>query len=263
MVNENVPETLTTEFGNEFEPILRLDLTEEIINRIKVMMGRGKLKRGSKLPPEREFARLLGVGRPALRQALKALSTLGIIESRVGQGTFINQSTSGVLTAPLDFMVLLNVVTLRELFEVRKAIEVELAGLAAERATEEDLLLIESVLESQKASLLDPEAFLKEDLRFHAVISTAVNNILFTSILESLSCLMFESRRKLLRSEKDVSNSYRDHEALFESIRKRDKDGARTAMFRHLERVYRSWEASHEQKKRAGRKRSPEVLAKG
>ena len=95
MVNENVPETLTTEFGNEFEPILRLDLTEEIINRIKVMMGRGKLKRGSKLPPERQFARLLGVGRPALRQALKALSTLGIIESRVGQGTFINQSTSG------------------------------------------------------------------------------------------------------------------------------------------------------------------------
>jgi GntR family transcriptional repressor for pyruvate dehydrogenase complex len=260
MVKENVAQPLTTDFGTEFEPILRMDLTEEIINRIKVMMGRGNLKRGSKLPPEREFARVLGVGRPALRQALKALSTLGIIESRVGQGTFINQSTSGVLTAPIDFMVLLNVVTIRELFEVRKAIEVELAGLAAERATKEDLSLIESVLESQRANLHDPEAFLNEDLRFHAALSTAVNNILFTSILESLSYLMFESRRKLLQSEKDVSNSYNDHEVLFKNICKRDKDGARAAMFKHLERVYRSWEATHEHKKKAGRKRSPEVL---
>jgi len=262
MVKDNTPQPLTTDFGKEFEPILRPDLTEEIINRIKVMIGRGKLKCGSKLPPEREFARVLGVGRPALRQALKALSTLGIIESRVGQGTFINQSTSGVLTAPIDFMVLLNVVTLRELFEVRKALEVELAGLVAERATKEDLSLIESVLKSQKANLGDPEVFLKEDLRFHAVLSTAVNNILFTSILESLSYLMLESRRKLLQNEKDVSNSYNDHRELFEKICKRDREGARAAMLHHLDRVYRNWETTHERKRKAIRKTSPEVLQK-
>ena len=198
------------DFGEEFEPILRIDLTEEIISRIKALMARGKIKQGSKLPPERELSRLLGVGRPALRQALESLSTLGIIESRVGQGTFVSQSTSGLLTAPLDFMVLLNAVTLRELFEVRKAVEVELAALAAERATKEDLSLIELILANQKANLEHTGAFLREDLNFHSSIAAAAHNVLFTAILESLSSLMIQSRRKLALNEKDLSNSFHD-----------------------------------------------------
>ena len=252
MVNENMPQPLAAKSGTDFEPIIRMDLTQEIISRIKVMMGRGKLKPGSKLPPERKLASQLGVGRPALRQALKALSTLGIIESRVGQGTFVSQSTSGMLTAPIDFMVLLNAVTLRELFEVRKAVEVELAGLAAERATEEDRLLIESVLKSQKENLDNPEAFMKEDLRFHSVLAGAVGNVLFTAILEGLSYLMLESRRMLLENEKDVSNSYDDHQNVFREICERDRAGARAAMFQHLDRVYQNWEVTQESKQRTG-----------
>ena len=114
-----------SELSGEFQPLLRMNVTEEIIGRIKLLMARGKLKPGSKLPPERDFARILGVGRPALRQALKALATIGIIESRLGQGTFINRSTSGFLSAPMDFTFLLNAVTLPELFEVRKALVVD------------------------------------------------------------------------------------------------------------------------------------------
>ena len=182
MATEDVLPPSESVFGEEFEPILRIDLTEEIIYRIKALMARGKIKQGSRLPPERELARLLGVGRPALRQALKALSTLGIIESRIGPGTFVSQSTSGLLTAPLDFMVLLNAVTLRDLFEVRMAIEVELAALAAERATEEDLSLIESILANQKAALDNTGAFVREDLNLHQAIPVTAHNVLFPAI---------------------------------------------------------------------------------
>jgi len=253
MVNGNVSQFSTSEFGKEFEPILRLDLTEEIIDRIKVLMARGKLKPGSKLPPEREFARLLGVGRPALRQALKALSTMGIIDSRVGKGTFVSLSTSGLLTAPMDFMVLLHAVTLQELFEVRKVVEVELAGWAADRATDDDLLLIKSILEIQKMSLDDSETFLEEDLRFHRALSIAAHNILFTAILESLSRLMTESRRKLLLNERDLSNSFRDHQNVFREIREQNRAGAREAMFQHLDRVYHNWEATQKPKQKGVR----------
>ena len=78
---------------SEFPPIVKIDITEEIIGRIKALLAKGRLKAGSRLPPERDLARILGVGRPALRQALKALATMGIIDSRVGQGTFISRST--------------------------------------------------------------------------------------------------------------------------------------------------------------------------
>src|SRR5437870_13892206 len=104
---------------SDFAPIVKIDITEEIIGRIKALLAKGRLKAGSRLPPERDLARILGVGRPALRQALKALATMGIIDSRVGQGTFISRSTWELLAAPMDFMMLLNVVSIRELFEVR------------------------------------------------------------------------------------------------------------------------------------------------
>jgi len=237
----------------EIEPILRIDLTEEIIRRIKTLIARGKINQGSRLPPERDLARILGVGRPALRQALKALSTLGIIESHVGRGTFVRQSLSGVLTSPLDFVVLLNSVTLRELFEVRKAVEVELAALAAERATEEDLARIQSILANQKQNLENTANFVNEDLNFHSAVAAAAHNVLFIAILESLSSLMLQSRRKLALNERDLSKSFHDHEKVVREILKRNATGARSAMYQHLDRVYHYWEETQQKADRKNR----------
>jgi GntR family transcriptional regulator, transcriptional repressor for pyruvate dehydrogenase complex len=199
----------------EFEPILRVDVTAEIITRIKTLLARGKLKPGDRLPPEREFAKILGVGRPALRQAIKALSTLGVLESRVGQGTYVATSKQGLVDAPLDFIILMQAATLPELFEVRRTIEVELPGLAAERASDEDLTLISSILDAQGRNLADPQGFLVDDLNFHNAIAGAACNVLFRAILESLRRLMIETRRKLLLTGDDLSNSLADHRAIF------------------------------------------------
>jgi GntR family transcriptional repressor for pyruvate dehydrogenase complex len=227
---------------DEFEPILRVDITAEIIGRIKTLLARGKLKPGDRLPPEREFAKLLGVGRPVLRQALKALATLGVLESRIGHGTYVTTSTTGLLAAPIDFIILMQATTLPELFEVRKTIEVELAGLAAERASDQDLALIGSIIENQSRNLSNPQGFLVEDLNFHNAIAGAVCNVLFRAILDSLRRLMVETRRKLLLTGDDLSNSLADHKAIFQAISNRRKEDAHQAMLRHLNRVYHLWE---------------------
>jgi GntR family transcriptional repressor for pyruvate dehydrogenase complex len=225
-----------------FEPILRVDVTAEIIDRIKTLLARGNLKPGDRLPPERELAALLGVGRPVLRQALKALATLGVLESHVGRGTYITASSDGLLAAPIEFIILMQATTLTELFEVRKTIEAELAGLAAERATNEHLAIIGSILGNQARKLTDAEGFLAEDLNFHNAIAEAARNRLFKAILDSLRRLMVEARRKLLLTGDDLSNSLADHNAIFESISKKRKRAAHNAMLRHLDRVYHLWE---------------------
>jgi GntR family transcriptional regulator, transcriptional repressor for pyruvate dehydrogenase complex len=230
--------------ASEFSPIVRIDITEEIINRIKSLLANGKLKPGSKLPPERELASILGVGRPALRQALKALATMGIIDSRIGRGTFVSSSSWELLVAPMDFMMLLNAVTIQELFEVRRALEVELAGLAAERATGEHLQQLKSIVEKQEADLGNPDEFLRADVEFHGVIGKASRNILFRAFLDNCRRLMVESRRQLVVNETDLSLPLHDHQLIYKEINARNKEGAKLAMLKHLDRVFRHWEES-------------------
>lgn len=231
-----------------FEPILRIDITTEIIGRIKMLLAQGKLKSGDKLPAEREFAKVLGVGRPALRQALKALSTMGVIESRVGDGTYIRTSTAGLLAAHMDFMILMQSASLPELFEVRKMMEVEMAALAAARASAHEIESINSIIENQTKHLSNPQAFLLDDLNFHSAIAYSAHNVLFPAILDSLGRLMLEGRRRLLLTGDDLSNSLEDHRAVFQAISNRNKDNARNAMLRHLERVFHHWEETQRNK---------------
>src|SRR5579871_2601658 len=113
---------------NVVEPIPRIDLTEEVVRRIKILLTNGSIKPGTKLPPERELAEMLGISRPSLRQGLKALRMMAVIDSKRRHGTFISDSAAQVLRQPLDFVMLLNAITIEELFEVRRVIEVELSG---------------------------------------------------------------------------------------------------------------------------------------
>src|SRR5437879_2172308 len=89
-----------------FEPIPRIDLTDEVVRRFKLLLEQGKIQPGSRLPPERELATILGISRPSLRHGLKALELMGTIESKRRQGTFVSKSAGKVLENPLDFVIL-------------------------------------------------------------------------------------------------------------------------------------------------------------
>ena len=247
-----------SDLADVINPIVQVELTEEIVHRIKSLLQDGTIKPGSKLPPERELAAMLGISRPSLRQGLKALRMMAVIDSKRRHGTFVSEFAAKVLHHPLDFVRLLHAITFEDLFEARKVIEVELAAWAAQRGKNAEMQEIHSCLMRQHANLDAPEEFLKEDFEFHHLIAKASHNVLFILFLESLGRLMIENRRALLRTEGDLCKSYRDHLAVWQKLKARDADGARQAMRRHLDRIYNVWKQSFEDKTASQLRSHPE-----
>src|SRR5262245_35402344 len=168
-------------------PIDRAGITELVVQRIKELLERGELKAGSRLPPERELADMLHISRPSLRTALKALSVMGIIRAKPGAGTYIADSLPEVFTEPMHFMTLIHNTSDEELFEARRIIEAGLAELAGERATEADIAALTREVVDMKATINDPEEFLKHDVRFHQAMARAANNKLMSGIMDTVA----------------------------------------------------------------------------
>jgi GntR family transcriptional regulator, transcriptional repressor for pyruvate dehydrogenase complex len=227
------------------QPIPKIDLTEEVVRRFKQLLADGRLKPGGRLPPERELAGLFGISRPSLRHGLKALEMLGAIESRRRHGTFVSESARNVLEEPLNLVVLLNSTTFEELYEVRRIVEVELAALAAERATAAELADIEQCLAEQRVST--GTEFLTKDLEFHNFIARASHNSLFSVFLGSLRRLMSEKMKVLLVDApgsdipSNVAKTVEQHDQIVRKLLARDPAGARETMLDHLEHVYTQW----------------------
>jgi GntR family transcriptional regulator, transcriptional repressor for pyruvate dehydrogenase complex len=228
------------------EPIPRVDLTEEVVRRFKALLADGKLKPGGRLPAERDLAVLFGISRPSLRHGLKALELMGAIESRRRHGTFVTTSAAKVLDEPLHFAVLLNSSSFEELYEVRRIVEVELAALAAQRASPAELDEVERCLAQQKASVNVGREFLQKDLEFHNLIARASHNALFATFLGGLRTIMSDKMRVLLESPhadvpQSVHSTLDQHAEIVRRLRARNAAGARKAMLHHLEAVYGQW----------------------
>lgn len=122
-----------------FTPIKNTKVYEQVINQIKEMIQDGTLKKGDKLPSERDLVEQLHVSRTSIREALRVLEIVGIVECKQGEGNFIRTNFNDTLLEPLSIMFMLNDCKLEEIFELRKVIEIETAALSAERITDEEL----------------------------------------------------------------------------------------------------------------------------
>lgn len=215
-------------------PIDRSGITELVVRRIKELLESGDLKAGSRLPPERELAEMLGISRPSLRTALKALSVMGIIRAKPGAGTFIAEAIPEIFLEPMQFMALINKTALDEIFEARLIIESALAELAAEKATKEDLQAIEIELEGMYGNMNNPEAFFEHDLRFHHVIAQASKNHVMSGIMETLVQMLYQMRRKTIARTRGMEEAIEFHRKIYNSIKRHDSKGARKLMSDHL-----------------------------
>ena len=209
----------------------------EVLERLHELIQNGGYAAGEKLPPERALAVKLGVGRPAVREAIKALGILGVIESRRGAGTFVLQVRGGHARWPdhpnpegASFELL-------DLLEARKMFEPRAAWLAAARATERDLREIEAARRALEASGDDWRKIADGDLRLHAAIIHAAGNSVLTWIHHSLTPMMRKSRSITARSAPDRSRMHRDHTLIVESIVKGQPDEAEKAMLEHLHTI--------------------------
>ena len=188
------------------------------------------------LPPERELAKLFGVSRSSLREALQALREFGVLEARHGAGNFIASGAPKLLERATAFFIPLTRTSLLELTQTRKALEVALAGQAAENASEADLAAMAGRLEAMRRYLDDLDAYIAEEEQFHQAIAVAAGNSLMLVLMALLQDRLRAGRRRTgaLRS---AHVSYGEHEAVYRAIAARDARAARAAMFHHLDQV--------------------------
>ena len=210
--------------------------TEEVIFQLREMIHRGELKPGDRLPPERDLAKLLGVSRPTLRDGIRSLAAVGVLQPRRGAGTFVVKTEgSPVLDSnPLRLMASLHGFTPDEMFEARKSLEMAIAGLAAERATGDQLASMSEEIAEMFASLDDPEQFLVHDMRFHQTVAAASGNRILTSLMNMVATILFDVRSKTVKRAKDLKESAEMHRTIYRAIRKRNAEAASEAMRDHL-----------------------------
>lgn len=222
-----------------FTPIKNTKVYEQVMIQIKTMIKDGTLKRGDKLPSERELVEQLGVSRASIREALRALEMIGLVECKQGEGNFITNTFHDTLFEPLSIMFMLNECKVHEIFDLRKIIEVETAALAAKQVTEEELKEMEELLQAMRACD-DEDERVKIDVKFHYKIAQASRNFLIVSILNAVASLMDsfikDARKNIINNQhKDVIDE--QHESILQALKNGDPEEATEAMRKHMELI--------------------------
>jgi GntR family transcriptional repressor for pyruvate dehydrogenase complex len=217
-------------------PVARTTLTADICRKLSNHLIRGDWQEGEKIPAERELCQLLGVGRASLREALKALEIMGMIETRLGDGTYVCRKSDFFARPLLWAIASSGKAEAQELFEARRLIEVEMAGLAAQRATAEEVNLIHSYIDRMEQAKIAAE-FLEADIGFHIAIGQASHNFLLLNALMLIRNLMHRWIGGALAVSGVQEKALLQHRAVFEALAARDSGGARSAMTAHLEEM--------------------------
>lgn len=221
----------------ELEPIKSTRIYQEIVRQVKQMIAEGRLKSGDQLPPERDLAEKFLVSRTSVREALRALESLGLIEIRPGEGTFVREVSVESLIEPLALIMTSQREAIHELFEARRLLEPAIAALAASRATPEEIQEMERILEEQAKEIAAGKTGLPQDAQFHAAIGTAAHNRAITRIAHAVMDLLTQSREESLNTPGRPNRSHQDHRRILAAIAARDERLARQAMLDHLEAV--------------------------
>src|SRR5437870_11325961 len=221
----------------EVAPIKSTRIYEEIVRQVKQMIAEGRLKSGDRLPPERDLAEKFVVSRSSVREALRALESLGLVEIRAGEGTFVREVSVESLIEPLALMMVSQREAIAELFEARHLLEPGLAARAASRATLEEVAEMERIIEEQAKGIAEGRTGLVQDAQFHAAIGAAAHNRAITRMAHAIMDLLTQSREESLNTPGRPTRSHEDHRRVLDAIGRRDTEGARKAMLDHIEAV--------------------------
>ncbi len=212
-------------------------ISEDIVDNLLTLIRERELRPGDKLPPERELATMMQVSRPSLREALRALAIMNVIEIRQGDGTYVTSLEPKLLMSHLDFVFALTDTALLELFEARRILEPSMAALAAVRITDAELAELGECLDRSLKLADDPEAFAAADLELHERIAAAAGNNILERYMVGISQLGRVSRRRTVALPGMIAQTVQDHLAIVAAMQARDAVAARQAMLDHLAHV--------------------------
>ncbi|MHB1132768.1 MAG: FadR/GntR family transcriptional regulator [Chloroflexota bacterium] len=210
-------------------PIAHSLVSDEIVKRLIGLIVETGLRPGDRLPSERHLQCKFTVGRSSMREAIKTLVAMGLVEVRSGSGMFVGRGEPTDLTRGLPWGLLLSDHSAREVVEARQVVEPELAALAAERATADELAAIATELEVMRAGTDDVERYIAANVAFHLSIAAAAHNRVLAHVFESLQYLVRIWTRRTCSHE-----SIAEHAAVQAAIAAGDTEAARYAMVAHL-----------------------------
>ena len=228
-----------TEVENPYRQIERATVSDAIVDQLRGLVAQGILKPGDRLPSERELCKRFGVGRTSVREALKPLITMGLLEGRMGSGTFVAAET-GQFQKSLQWGLLSDLKSRDDLVETRHMLETNAAYWAAERAGEKNLAVIRVTLNGMEENLGHPPIFQKFDTEFHFEIARAAQNRMLYRLINVIrgQIQTWIGERLALtpdRSEILARTSLAQHRDIFAAIEAKDGPAARAAMDRHIQ----------------------------
>lgn len=220
------------------QPVKKNRLSSEVIDQISRSILRGDYQHGTKLPPEREISSQLGVSRTVVREALRSLEIMGLIEIQAGGGAYVKEYTLEHVLDPIANYFSLDECLIDEIIETRKMLEPEMVKLAAQRATEEDISFIRNSVTQMETEISEGLSGISGDTAFHFALASAAHNSAMTKILSLIADLLHYSMKASLQAVPDQSVTLEGHRKILMAIENRDGELACELMRNHLEVSY-------------------------
>ncbi len=224
----------------EIEPMQRRKratgetLSRQVVGKLIDMITQERFATGTLLPSERELCSMLGVSRTVIREALQVLAARGIVTIRQGTGVLVGSPSGGPMRDFLELLLRREGVTLAELLEVRRLLEVEVAGLAAQRSLPSDHAAMSRSVHELETQPGSPEGYVQADFEFHQLIIRAARNRLLTTVTHPITDLLRASRIASFRGAVSIDRTVHEHAAILHAIERHDYEAARDAMRVHL-----------------------------
>ena len=221
---------------SDFDVIRRNKVYEEVAQQIERLILK-KLRPGDKLPSERELAEMLRVSRSSIRDAIRGLELMGLVEPRQGAGTIVREVSAELLPNPFANALKRRRELVSELLDFRKMLEPPLAARAATHASSDEIAEMDDILRRQEEKQVQGDAAVAEDAEFHYSIALASGNSVVLKVLDILMDLLRDTRERSLQVEGRAQKSLAGHRRILAAIKRHDGDAAKSAMRRHIEDV--------------------------
>jgi len=217
--------------------VYKTKLYQQIATQIRDLIQEGKLKHGDQLPPERELAEIFRVSRHSVREAIRTLEEKNILKSRVGSGTYVILEDESSIVDFFARAIQREKGKLAEIFEFRRMIEPQIARLAAQNATPEQVEKLEEIVRLQRKTSHDLDKSIELDQVFHLTLALATGNEILLRIVERINDILAESRAKVVQSGVRRKRSIDGHNKILEAVHRRDPELSATTMHSHLQEI--------------------------
>ncbi|HEX9978444.1 MAG TPA: FadR/GntR family transcriptional regulator [Acidimicrobiia bacterium] len=214
--------------------IKREPLASEVVRRIIDAILSQQMRPGDRLPSERKLSEMLGVGRSVVREALKPLSVLGLVEVRQGDGTYLSAPDSGMLVRAIEWGLLLRAHEAVDLVETRCHLEEVITELAASRRSPQQVEDLRRLLAEMEASHHDLDGFVTADMAFHTKLSEASGNGTLQQIMSGITVLLEAWIRRVMKEAGSYEPTIHEHRSVFEAVQAGDAKSARAAAAAHM-----------------------------